>query len=118
VARVDLRMNARGDIYVLEVNPLPGLTPNYSDLCLIAKAANIDYRSLIGEILACGLKRLREKRRAEAKEAEQARADERQLSLPAARTGANGNGNGAGAGNGGGAAKPDGEKTPPPVPVP
>jgi D-alanine-D-alanine ligase len=65
VARVDLRMNARGDIYVLEVNPLPGLTPDYSDLCLIAKAANIDYRSLIGEILAGGLKRLREKRRAE-----------------------------------------------------
>jgi D-alanine-D-alanine ligase len=65
VARVDLRMNAKGDIYVLEVNPLPGLTPGYSDLCLIAKAANIDYRSLIGEILAGGLKRLREKRRAE-----------------------------------------------------
>jgi len=32
-----------GDFYVLEVNPLPGLTPEYSDLCLIAKAANIDY---------------------------------------------------------------------------
>lgn len=65
VARVDLRMDARGDIYIIEVNPLPGLTPNYSDLCLIAKAANIDYRSLIGEILSGGLKRLREKRRAE-----------------------------------------------------
>jgi D-alanine-D-alanine ligase len=65
VARVDLRMNAKGDIYVLEVNPLPGLTPGYSDLCLIAKAANIDYRSLIGEILSGGMKRLREKRRAE-----------------------------------------------------
>jgi D-alanine-D-alanine ligase len=66
VARVDLRMNAKGELYVLEVNPLPGLTPDYSDLCLIGKAANIDYRSLIGEILAGGLKRLREKRRAEA----------------------------------------------------
>src|SRR4051812_14469150 len=54
VARVDLRMDARGDIYVLEVNPLPGLTPSYSDLCLIASAANIDYRSLFGEILSCG----------------------------------------------------------------
>jgi D-alanine-D-alanine ligase len=66
VARVDLRMDAKGEIYVLEVNPLPGLTPGYSDLCLIANAANIDYRSLIGEILAGGMKRLREKRRAEA----------------------------------------------------
>ena len=62
VARVDLRMDAKGDIYVIEVNPLPGLTPGYSDLCLIAKAAGIDYRTLIGEILAGGLKRLREKR--------------------------------------------------------
>ncbi len=67
VARVDLRMDNKGDFYVLEVNPLPGLTPEYSDLCLIASAANIDYRALIGEILAGGLKRLREKKRAEAK---------------------------------------------------
>ena len=65
VARVDLRMTPKGEIYVLEVNPLPGLTPGYSDLCLIAKAAGIDYRTLIGEILAGGLKRLREKRREE-----------------------------------------------------
>ena len=123
VARVDLRMNARGEFYVIEVNPLPGLTPNYSDLCLIAKAANIDYRSLIGEILAGGLKRLREKRRAEAKEAE-ARADDRQLSLPKA----NGNGNGNhGPGNGNGNAangsaasesKAPSETTPPITPVP
>jgi D-alanine-D-alanine ligase len=110
VARVDLRMDARGDIYVLEVNPLPGLTPNYSDLCLIATAANIDYRSLIGQILACGLKRLREKRRADAKEAEARSADERQLTLPGARPTPNGNGNGG--------AKAEGEKTPPPVPIP
>ena len=86
VARVDLRMDDTGEIYVLEVNPLPGLTPGYSDLCLIANAANIDYRSLIGEILAGGLKRLREKRRAEAREAEAAR-------MP---SGGNGNGNGDG----------------------
>ena len=33
VARVDLRMKPKGDIYVIEVNPLPGLTPGYSDLC-------------------------------------------------------------------------------------
>jgi D-alanine-D-alanine ligase len=63
VARVDIRMNAQGVVYVLEVNPLPGLTPDYSDLVMIAKAAGIDYRTLIGEILAGGLKRLREKRR-------------------------------------------------------
>src|SRR5207248_190904 len=32
VARVDLRMDAAGKVYVIEVNPLPGLTPDYSDL--------------------------------------------------------------------------------------
>ncbi|MSP61044.1 MAG: ATP-grasp domain-containing protein [Myxococcales bacterium] len=63
VARVDLRMNQKGEVYVLEVNPLPGLTPGYSDLVLISNAAGIEYRTLIAEILAGGLKRLREKRR-------------------------------------------------------
>src|SRR6185295_19039830 len=63
VARVDLRMNEQGQVYVLEINPLPGLTPDYSDLVLIGKAAAMDYRTLIAEILAGGLKRLREKRR-------------------------------------------------------
>ena len=104
VARVDLRMDDTGDIYVLEVNPLPGLTPNYSDLCLIASAANIDYRSLIGEILTGGLKRKREKRRAEAREAEAARAPS--------------NGNGDGNGNSKADAKSAPvEKTPPVVPA-
>jgi D-alanine-D-alanine ligase len=63
VARIDIRMNKDGQVYVLEVNPLPGLTPDYSDLVLISKAAGINYRTLIAEILAGGLKRLREKRR-------------------------------------------------------
>lgn len=63
VARVDMKMTAQGEVYVLEINPLPGLTPDYSDLVLIAKAAGMDYRTLIAEILAGGLKRLREKRR-------------------------------------------------------
>ncbi|MBI5477267.1 MAG: ATP-grasp domain-containing protein [Deltaproteobacteria bacterium] len=62
VARVDLRMNADGEAYVIEINPLPGLTPGYSDLVLIARAAGIDFRTLIAEILAGGVKRLREKR--------------------------------------------------------
>ncbi len=65
VARVDLRMNKDGHVYVLEVNPLPGLTPDYSDLVMISQAAGIDYRMLIGEILAGGLKRFREKKRTE-----------------------------------------------------
>ena len=65
VARVDLRMDHGGRIYVLEVNPLPGLTPNYSDLVLISQAAGMDYDQLMSEIMMGGLRRLREKRREE-----------------------------------------------------
>ncbi len=65
VARVDMRMDAEGRIYVLEVNPLPGLTPDYSDLVLIAKACGMEYDQLIAEIMTGGLRRLREKRREE-----------------------------------------------------
>jgi D-alanine-D-alanine ligase len=61
VARVDLRLAPDGTVYVIEVNPLPGLTPDYSDLCLIANGAKIDYRSLIGDILSGAVKRWREK---------------------------------------------------------
>jgi len=65
VARVDLRMDAEGRLYVLEVNPLPGLTPNYSDLVLISKAVGMEYDQLIAEIMVGGLRRLRDKRREE-----------------------------------------------------
>jgi D-alanine--D-alanine ligase len=61
VARVDLRLAPDGRVWVIEVNPLPGLTPDYSDLCLISNGAKIDYRTLIGEILSGGLKRWRER---------------------------------------------------------
>jgi D-alanine-D-alanine ligase len=101
-------MTAKGEIYVIEVNPLPGLTPGYSDLCLIAQAAGIEYRTLIGEILEGGLKRLREKRREAKSEAKlEAKAE--------GKTAANGNGatNGNGNGNGTNGA----EKTPAPAPI-
>lgn len=60
VARVDLRLDESGVVHVIEINPLPGLTPDFSDLCVIAKVAGIDHRSLIGEIMAGCIKRHRE----------------------------------------------------------
>jgi D-alanine-D-alanine ligase-like ATP-grasp enzyme len=63
VARVDLRLTSDGRVYVLEVNPLPGLTPDYSDLCLIAAGANVDYRTLIAEILSGAIKRWQSRQR-------------------------------------------------------
>lgn len=112
VARVDLRMDADGRIYVLEVNPLPGLTPDYSDLVLIAKACGMEYDQLIAEIMQGGLRRLREKKREE-REMEREREAQAQKPLPAPtekpkqRVPAQPNSNGGG-GNGNGSANASG----------
>jgi len=59
VARVDFRLDAHdGDKpYILEVNPLPGLNPDYSDLCVEAAAAGWTYEQLINEILNAAAER-------------------------------------------------------------
>lgn len=61
VARLDFRMDERGRFYFLECNPLPGLTPDWSDLVLIAKGGGMDYRTLIGEIMAGAIRRYKER---------------------------------------------------------
>jgi len=57
VARVDFRVDARGRPWVIELNPLPGLTPGYSDLVLNAAAVGVGYDELVARILAGGLRR-------------------------------------------------------------
>lgn len=57
VARVDLRLDREGRPAFIECNPLPGLTPRWSDLCMIAEAAGIDYPTLVGKILWSALDR-------------------------------------------------------------
>lgn len=57
VARVDLRLDADGVPQVLEVNPLPGLTPDYSDLCRAANVAGITYVQLVNRILDAAVTR-------------------------------------------------------------
>ncbi len=69
VARVDFRMDEQGKIYFLECNPLPGLTPGWSDLVLIAKAAGIEYNALISEILSGAIRRYKERERERRSEA-------------------------------------------------
>src|SRR5204862_4966702 len=115
VARVDMRMDADGRIYVLEVNPLPGLTPGYSDLVLIAQAAGMEYDQLIAEIMVGGLRRMKDKRREErelerereaqkdvAKLAEAKAEKKRSVAKLAPSANGNGNGNGNGHANGAG----------------
>jgi L-aminopeptidase/D-esterase-like protein len=52
VARIDLRMDDRGTVHFIECNPLPGLSPGFSDLCLISEACGMTFASLIEQILA------------------------------------------------------------------
>ncbi|MGQ9730950.1 MAG: D-alanine--D-alanine ligase family protein [Candidatus Zipacnadales bacterium] len=51
VSRVDFRLDAEGRPYVLEINTLPGLNPEISDLCIMARAEGMAYHILINEIV-------------------------------------------------------------------
>jgi len=57
VSRTDIRLDDEGNPRLLEINTLPGLTPNYSDLWLQAKAEGIRYEDLILDILYLGASR-------------------------------------------------------------
>jgi D-alanine-D-alanine ligase len=59
VARVDFRLDAseNDQPYILEINPLPGLNPGYSDLCLEAEAYGWTYEELVNRILDEAIKR-------------------------------------------------------------
>jgi D-alanine-D-alanine ligase len=55
--RVDLRMNSAGEVFVLEVNPNPDLSPD-AGLVRSARAAGLDYTGLVREILRSALARV------------------------------------------------------------
>ena len=59
VARVDFRLDVNDNWkpYILEINPLPGLAPEISDLVIEAKADGISHTELILLILETALKR-------------------------------------------------------------
>lgn len=59
VARVDFRLDAHENWkpYILEINPLPGLSPDISDLVIEARADGIDHIELVNMILESALKR-------------------------------------------------------------
>ena len=47
----DFRLDTDGNPRLIVINPLPGLTSGYSDLCIQAAAEGIRYEDLILEIL-------------------------------------------------------------------
>ncbi|MGC8536246.1 MAG: D-alanine--D-alanine ligase family protein [Rhizomicrobium sp.] len=50
--RVDIRCDGAGKHHFIEVNPLAGIRPHHSDLCLMADKKGISYRELISRIMA------------------------------------------------------------------
>lgn len=57
--RVDLRSDGGGMPCFMEVNPLAGLHPVHSDLCILATATGLSYRDLIGGIIEAAAARYR-----------------------------------------------------------
>ena len=56
--RIDLRADADGMPNFMEVNPLAGLHPQHSDLCIIANMVGMSYRALIESIISSAMARI------------------------------------------------------------
>jgi len=57
VSRVDIRVGKDGEAYFLEINPLPGLSPTYGDLPIIARRMGWTYEQLVRTIFRHALRR-------------------------------------------------------------
>lgn len=57
--RVDLRSDANGHPSFIEINPIAGLHPEHSDMCIIAGKFGMSYQQLIAEIVEAALDRIR-----------------------------------------------------------
>lgn len=59
VSRVDFRLDIHDNLnpYILEINPLPGLSPGISDLVIEAKADGMEHAELVNLILDTALRR-------------------------------------------------------------
>lgn len=59
VGRVDVRLDAQGQPYFIELNPLPGINPISSDLVIMTGRMGISYADLIGRIVQGARERYR-----------------------------------------------------------
>ena len=51
VARIDFRISERDNrVFALEINPLPGLSPEYADLVILSRKNGIEYEKLVMSI--------------------------------------------------------------------
>lgn len=59
ISRVDIRIGSDNTLFVLEINPLPGLDPDESNFILMARALGWHYEDIIENILLSAIKRRR-----------------------------------------------------------
>jgi D-alanine-D-alanine ligase len=59
VARIDFRVSSDEEVYFIEVNPLPGLSPGFSDLPILAEKNGLSYKDLVGKIVTPAVRRWR-----------------------------------------------------------
>ncbi|MPN58313.1 D-alanine--D-alanine ligase A [bioreactor metagenome] len=57
MSRMDFRLSEDGEIFFIEINPLPGLAPGYSDFPMLCEFCGMDYDTLIYEIFLAAAKR-------------------------------------------------------------
>lgn len=65
IARFDLRVDKEGNLFILEVNPLPGLDPEHSDFPRIYRLMGKTYEDLINDILNFAIERYKIENKAE-----------------------------------------------------
>jgi D-alanine-D-alanine ligase len=63
--RIDMRLSAKGEVYVIEANPNPWLS-NKQEFAMAAKASGRTYTQLIGEIVDLAMARYANRNRAQA----------------------------------------------------
>ena len=61
ISRIDFRLTDKNELYFIEINPLPGLAPGYSDMPMLAEKNGISYDSLVNMVLSAAIKRYSEK---------------------------------------------------------
>jgi D-alanine-D-alanine ligase len=59
VARVDLRASGEGEPNFIEVNPLPGLDPDKSDIVILSRGAGVTFDKLISDVVESARERYR-----------------------------------------------------------
>lgn len=57
ISRIDFRLDGKGIPRVIDVNPLPGMSPTYSDLPILCRLSGVSYPELVRGIIETSLAR-------------------------------------------------------------